>query len=136
MTTTNKTDKKIKVLVADDDIDCIEQVELMLAGDEYDVTAVQSRAQAEDILRTLEPDVAVFDLMMEEQDSGFILSHKLKRLHPGTKVILLTSVTAATGVSFRSEGTLGSQWIKADIMLDKPVRAEQLRGAIHRLLRA
>ena len=72
--------------------------------------------------------------MMEQMDSGFMLCHQLKRLHPETPVIILTAVTATTGISFASADPESREWIKADLLLDKPVRTEFLRHQVRRLL--
>ncbi|MCK7530530.1 MAG: hypothetical protein MZV63_05535 [Marinilabiliales bacterium] len=45
----------------------------------YEVMAVESQAEAEQVISKMKPDLAVFDLMMESDDSGFILCYKLKR---------------------------------------------------------
>ncbi|MFH1569355.1 MAG: response regulator, partial [Gemmatimonadota bacterium] len=75
------------------------------------------------------------DLMMEEMDSGFALAHRLKTLYPDTPVILLTAVAAETGLHFGVTTADEQAWIKADTFMDKPVRPEQLKGEIERLLR-
>jgi CheY-like chemotaxis protein len=79
--------------------------------------------------------LAIVDLMMEEKDSGFVLSYQIKKLYPGTPVILLTAVTGATGLSFASQSEEAQSWTKVDRMLDKPIRSEQLKAEVGRLLR-
>jgi CheY-like chemotaxis protein len=123
-----------KILIVDDDADMIEQLTTLLTQDGYSVTAAESCEDAEQTLMTFQPDLAIVDLMMEEQDSGFILCHEIKQLYPGTPVILLTAVKAATGISFATHSTDAQSWVKADRLLDKPVRPEQLRNEIRRLL--
>jgi CheY-like chemotaxis protein len=77
----------------------------------------------------------VVDLMMENMDSGFVLCHHVKRLFPETPVILLTAVKAATGLDFSPTSQDAASWIKADALLDKPVRPEQLKQEVRRLLK-
>jgi CheY-like chemotaxis protein len=125
---------KKKILAVDDDIDLLEQLTAMLRSAGYDVTAADGRAAAEEALLTLKPDLVVLDLMMEEKDSGFVLSHQIKKLYPGTPVILLTAVTGSTGLSFASQQPDAQSWIKVDKILDKPVRPEQLKSEVRRLL--
>ncbi|MCK7534607.1 MAG: response regulator [Marinilabiliales bacterium] len=55
--------------------------------------AVESQAEAEQVIAKMKPDLAVFDLMMESDDSGFILCYKLKRKYPEVPVILATAVS-------------------------------------------
>jgi CheY-like chemotaxis protein len=125
-----------KILVVDDDPDLLEQVSLLLRGAGYQVVAAPGRAEAEELLLLHRPDLAVLDLMMEEMDSGFVLCHEVKRLYPDTPVILLTAVAAATGMDLREGATGARSWVRADVLLDKPIRPEQLRGEVSRLLEA
>lgn len=123
-----------KILVVDDDPDMIEQVTLILGSEGYTLVTAGGQKEAEEVLMVHRPDVAIVDLMMEEQDSGFILCHEIKKLYPGTPVILLTSVKAATGISFAATSAEQQSWVKADRLLDKPARPEQLKNEVRRLL--
>jgi CheY-like chemotaxis protein len=123
-----------KILVVDDDIDLLEQVATILTGDGYEVRQAQGQAEAEEILTGFIPDLAVLDLMMENMDSGFVLCHDIKKLYPGTPVIILTAVQAATGLDFKARSEEAGSWVKADVLLDKPVRPEQLKAEVRRLL--
>jgi CheY-like chemotaxis protein len=125
---------KKKILVVDDDIDILEQMTAMLAAANYEVIAAEGRAAAEEAILKTKPDLAILDLMMEEKDSGFVLSHQIKKLYPDMPVILLTAVTGATGLSFAAQSPDAQSWIKVDRIMDKPVRPEQLKAEIHRLL--
>jgi DNA-binding response OmpR family regulator len=125
---------KIKILLVDDDEDFLFQHRIQLENAGFDVTTATTRAQAEEAVRTTAPDLAILDLMMEEHDDGFVLSHHLKRALPGLPVILVTAVTAETGLVFDPSNAAERVWIGADAMLAKPIRFEQLRKEIDRLL--
>ena len=124
-----------KILVVDDDIDMLEQVSLILKKEGYQVIQAQGQKEGEEALLTAIPDLAVLDLMMENMDSGFVLCHHVKRLFPETPVILLTAVKAATGLDFSPTSQDAASWVKADVLLDKPVRPEQLKQEVRRLLK-
>ena len=124
-----------KILVVDDDIDMLEQVALILKKEGYQVIQAQGQKEGEEALLTAIPDLAVLDLMMENMDSGFVLCHHVKRLFPETPVILLTAVKAATGLDFSPTSQDAASWVKADVLLDKPVRPEQLKQEVRRLLK-
>jgi len=128
------TDKK-NILVVDDDIDLLEQVAFVLASEGYNIIKAQGQKEGEEALLTTIPDLAVLDLMMENMDSGFVLCHHVKRLYPDTPVILLTAVKAATGIDFHPDSDEAASWVKADVVMDKPVRPEQLRNEVRRLLK-
>jgi CheY-like chemotaxis protein len=128
--------KKTSILVVDDDRDILDQLVTVLTEAGYEVVAAEGETQAEERLIDARPDLAIVDVMMENQDSGFMLSHKIKKLYPGTPVVILTSVSSVTGFKFPMEAGGEKPWIKADSFLNKPVRPELLRNEVKRLLRS
>lgn len=126
---------KQKILVVDDDPDVVEQLSRVLTRQGYEVATAASHKEAEEVLMGFHPDLTIADLMMEHPDSGFVLCYQIKKLYPDTPIILLTSVTAQTGIAFDTQSEAARSWIKADKIMDKPVRAEQLQTEIRRLLR-
>lgn len=125
---------KKKILVVDDDFDLLEQMTVILTAAGYEVASAEGRAAAEEKLLEFKPDLAILDLMMEEKDSGFVLGHQIRRLYPDTPILLLTAVAGATGLSFSALYPEAQSWVKADRIMDKPVRPEQLRNEVRRLL--
>jgi two-component system, OmpR family, response regulator len=122
------------ILVVDDDPDFVFQMETQLKRAGYTVVTAGGQKEAEEKLRTLKPDLAVVDLMMEHTDGGFALSYHIKRKDPSIPVILVTAVTAETGMEFDAATDEEQSWVKADALLSKPVRFEQLEREMHRLL--
>ena len=129
----NKSD--FTILVADDDPDYLFQTVFNLEKEGYKTMAVESQAEAESVIARFKPSLAIFDLMMENDDSGFILCYKLRRKYPEVPIIIATGVTAETGMSFDITGDDERKWIKADLFLDKGIRADQLQREINRLLK-
>lgn len=127
--------KEITILVADDDPDYLMQTVLNLKKHGYTVVPVDSQAEAEAYLEKHRPDLAIFDLMMENDDSGFILCYKLKRSYPDVPVILATAVSRETGLSFSLDSDQEKSWIRADRYLEKGIRPEQLDLEITKLLK-
>ena len=123
------------ILVVDDNPDILDQVSLILGQAGFRVVTAGSCEEGKSLLLSARPDLAILDLMMEHPDSGFVLCHHVKKLYPETPVILLTAVTAQTGMSFDLASGPARSWIKADVILDKPVRSEQLLSEVRRLLR-
>lgn len=128
------TTGKKTVLVVDDDIDYLNQIRLQLEAAGFEVLTAEGQKAAEDILRRRKPDLAVVDLMMEHQDSGFVLCYHLKKKDPALPVILVTAVTSETGLEFDATTEEERSWIKADRVLAKPIRYEQLFAEIERLI--
>ena len=121
-------------LIADDDIDIITQLSMQLKKWGMNVLVAESQKEAEEIIEKTKPDIAIFDLMMDNKDSGFILSYKMKKKYPDVPVIIATAVTADTGMIFGLNTDEEKNWIKADLYLEKGLRPEQLQMEIKRLL--
>lgn len=125
----------LTILVADDDPDYLFQTITNLERAGYKTVAVESQAEAEAVINKFKPSLAIFDLMMESDDSGFILCYKLKRKYPDVPVILATAVAHETGISFSLDSEAEKSWIRADRYLEKGIRADQLDQEIMKLLK-
>lgn len=123
------------ILIADDDTDYLYQIEMMVKSFGFDVKTAEGQAEAEKILETTKPDLAIFDLMMEQEDSGFILAYKARRKYPDMPIIIASAATAETGYSFDLYDENNKNWIKADLYLEKGIRPDQLHREINKLLK-
>lgn len=123
-----------KILVVEDDIDQLDHLSSILKAEGYDVIEAQGQTEGEEAILASVPDLAILDLMMENMDSGFILCHQIKRLYPGTPVILLTAVKSQARIDFSTYSKGAASWLKADTLLDKPIRPEQLKIEVRRLM--
>ena len=126
--------KKI-VLIVDDDMDYLFQMKMKVERFGFEVITADGQREGEKVIESMKPDLAIFDLMMENEDSGFILSYKLKKKYPEVPVILATAVTAETGMGFDLSEESNREWIRADLFLDKGIRADQLEKEIKKLLK-
>jgi len=127
--------RKYKILVVDDDPDYLFQTVAVLEKAGYEVISADNQKEAEEILSSFKPDIAVLDLMMEQPDTGFILCYKLKRKYPDVPVIIATAVSKETGLSFGLNTQQERRWIKADLYLEKGLKTEQLNKEIKKLLK-
>lgn len=125
---------KKKILVVDSDFDLLGQLKVMLETAGYDVTTAEERRTAEKILLGTKPDLAILELILEEMDAGFVLGYEIRKLYPGTPIILLTSVLGRTGMSFIGQTPEAKSWVPADKIIDKPARVEQLLEEVKKLL--
>jgi len=123
-----------RVMIVDDDPDFLEQMRMCLESRGYSVSSASSVQECENQLKETEPDVVVLDLMMDNEDYGFVLSYRIKKQFPKMPVIIVTSMTHETGMDFDETDDPG-HWIKADAILAKPIRFEQLEREITRLMR-
>ncbi|OGR44667.1 MAG: hypothetical protein A2X35_05005 [Elusimicrobia bacterium GWA2_61_42] len=127
--------KKIKILVVEDDPDMMDQMKIYLESENYEVIAACNQKEAEPLIQPGGFQAAVLDLMMENPDSGFVLSHKIKKLDAKIPVVIVTSVTKETGFYF-DKAHDPKAWIKADAIIHKELRFEQLKAELKRLLGA
>ena len=122
--------KKKKILVIDDDFDYLTQQRLMLESDGHEVITAENESRARELINNSKFDLAIVDLMMDNMDSGFILSYEIKKKYPEIPVIIVTAVKSQTGFSFESITENEKNWIKADLILTKPVRSDQILAAM------
>ena len=101
----------------------------------FNVITAENQKEAEIMIENTKPDLAIFDLMMEKDDSGFILCYKMKRKHPNVPIILATAVASETGIAFGVDTDSDKKWIKADLYLEKGIRKDQLHKEINKLLK-
>ena len=125
-----------KILIVDDDPDYLYVMENQVSRMGYEVISAGSEKEGMQILEELKPDLAIIDLMMENADSGFVLSKNIKNRYPDFPVILATGVSSETGLVFGVDEDEDRKWIKADRYLEKGIRPEQLKAEIHRLIKA
>ncbi|NQU41902.1 response regulator [bacterium] len=135
MAETLKRQNAKTILVVDDDEDFRLQVRFQLEADGYQVIEAESPAGAHRILESTTPDLMIVDLMMDEVDAGFTLCHDIKKTLPALPIILATAVASETGIEFDAATDEERCWVKADAVLNKPIRGEQLRRELNRLLR-
>lgn len=129
-----KKEKKT-VLIVDDDSDYLFQMKSAIQDMGYEVISAETQKEAENIIERTRPDLAILDLMMESQDTGFILCHKIKNKYPEVPIIIASAVTAETGMIFDVNTQDDQDWIKADLFLDKGIRLDQLHKEINKLLK-
>ena len=122
------------VLLIDGDPDFRQKAKQFLQDAGYNVTEAEGENQAYEIARNKRFDIAVVNLILENSDGGFSLSHHLKQDHPNMPIVLLSSAVGEFGIEFSLETTAERSWIRADALLNKPIRIEQLLQAVHQLL--
>lgn len=122
--------KKV-VLIADDDFDYLFITKFRLENAGFETLSASSQKQAEEIISAGGFDACVFDLMMENDDSGFVLAYKVKKIYPQVPVIITTNVASETGYSFDNN----TSWVKADLYLEKGVQSENIAEELKKLLK-
>ncbi len=124
----------ITILIVDDDQDYLFQLKTKVEKFGFRTITAEGQKEAEALIEKTKPDLAILDLMMENEDSGFILCYKMKKKYPDVPIIIATGVAAETGISFDINDENNRKWIKADCFLDKGIRSEKLKEEIDKLL--
>jgi CheY-like chemotaxis protein len=122
------------ILIVDDDQDYLLQLQTRIQNFGFKTITAEGQQEAELLLEKTKPDLAILDLMMENEDSGFILCYKMKKKYPDVPIIIATGVAAETGISFDINDENNRKWIKADRFVDKGIRTERLKEEIDNLL--
>lgn len=126
--------KQYKILFVEDDHDfrTINAQHLRDVG--FEVVEAEGEIPAAELLRREKFDLAIVDLVMENADSGFTLCYHIKKSMPDLPTILITGINEEMELSFSLDSEAERSWIKADTLLNKPMRFEQLLFEIQRLL--
>ena len=118
----------IRILVVDDDQDSVELVEKILKKDGYRVVSLTDGRKVDEELRKNEIHLAVVDLKMPEV-SGLDVVEMIRHHDSDCAVILMTGyATLDSAVSALRGGVVD--------YLRKPVREDELLGAVRRALAA
>ena len=125
--------EKKKILLVDDDPDLISAFEAILYNKGYEVITALSKNEGIDKLRKNDPDLAILDVMMDEEHDGFDMAREIKKANPALPVIMLTGISDVTGINFRA-AMADPSWLPADEYLDKPVKPQELIDTIEELL--
>ncbi len=119
-----------KILLVEDDPDCIELLEYNLKREGFSVGTARDGIEGLKKARSLRPDLILLDLLLPELD-GLAVCETLRR-GPGTTHIPVIIVTALTSHFTRLAGL---ETGAADLVT-KPFRMKDLLTRIHQLLRA
>lgn len=84
-------DRRLKVVIADDDAFVREMLRVLLRGDDYDVVGEASNGEAALLLcRRLRPDVALLDINMPTKD-GLAVLDELKASNSTARVVMMSA---------------------------------------------
>ena len=122
--------QKIKILLVDSREDFFEGFIPYLKQKNFEVFTANSLNEALHKFDEVDPDFVITALILEHYDSGFVLSYKLKQKKPNVIIYILTSVTYTTGIKFSVNTEEERKWIKADGLLNEPIKPEDLMEII------
>jgi len=126
----------IKILVADDEPECIDFVRDSLAETPYEVLAAADGAEAVEVARQQQPHLVILDVQMPKLN-GFEVFAALRgdEKLSAVPVIMLTAIAEKTGMGF-SGGDMGDfMGAPPEAYVDKPIEPIVLRQTVRKLLR-
>jgi DNA-binding response OmpR family regulator len=119
-----------RIAIIDDDPDIVEATTILLESKGFSVVTAGNVRDAQTLVEKEKPELIILDVMMEEPDDGFYLANKLRKLGVKTPIIMLTSVSKATGLKFEHSDTL-----PIEEFLEKPVPTAVLLEKINKYLK-
>ena len=129
-------DLPAKVLIIDDDWDFIEISRFPLEAKGYRVFSAESAEEGWKVLEKEKPDLILMDLMMEDLDSGVVLSRKIKS-HPqyaAIPILMLTSIARDTGMEVSPRSAEDLRHLNVDDFGTKPLKSKLLLEKVEKLL--
>jgi DNA-binding response OmpR family regulator len=118
-----------KVLIVDDDPDVVDACRMFLERSGYRVSAAYCRREGLEAIERDPPDLIVLDVMMERADDGFAMARELRAAGFDRPIVMLTSVSTATGVACGPH----PEMVPVDAFLEKPIAPSELVAAVRRL---
>jgi CheY-like chemotaxis protein len=123
------------ILIVDYDSNYRTSLSNMLKNMGFEIFSTGNPDEALEIARYNNIDIAVIDCISEDNDTGFVLAYRLKKLFPFLPVIIISSMSETTGIYFNPESERERKWLNADVYLSKDVSTENLLKEIFKLLK-
>jgi len=119
-----------KILMVDDDGEFLNAGKTVLESRGFTVITASNAVDAEAAIKSKKPDLIILDIMMEEPDDGIRLAHKLKKQGLKIPVVMLSGVSAVTGLDYGK----CDEVMPCEDFLEKPVRPEMLIKKVQDIL--
>jgi len=125
-----------KILIADDEQDCIDFVRETFADSPYEVLAAKDGEEALQVAREQRPQLAILDVQMPKRD-GFDVFSEMRNDKDlaSVPVIMLTGIAERTGFKFSGKDMGEYTGSEPEAYIDKPIEPVILRQTVQRLLK-
>ncbi len=125
---------KKKILLIDDDQDFLMATKLILEKSGYEVSQAENGKSGIEMIQSVAPDLAIVDMMMETWGEGFNVISEVRSMERGkTLPLIILSGVDLQGPYQSFEPS--DEFPKVDLILHKPVKADDLIHHIESLLR-
>ncbi len=125
-----------RILIADDEQECIEFVRETLADTPYEVLVAMDGQEALEVARQQNPHLIILDVQMPKL-GGFEVFTDLRADEKlaSVPVIMLTAVTSRTGMKFSGKDMGEFMGSEPEAYIDKPIEPIILKQTINKLLK-
>ena len=126
-------DAKKKVLLIDDDKDFLMATKLILEKGGYEVFLAEDGKAGVEMAKSVNPNLAIIDMMMETWSEGFNVVSKLRTSDSGKQIpLIMLSAVDLQGPyqSFEPPEDLPT----VDLVLHKPIKADDLIKYVGQLI--
>ena len=119
-----------RILLIDDDLDFHGAVKMILEPLGYQITCAATGPEGIETLRKSPFDLILLDIMLSSPLEGFYLMDEIRRdkALKHIPVIMISAIGQSMGLDYARE--MGTGLLEADLFLEKPVQAAQLRQAV------
>ena len=125
---------KKKILIIDDDRDFLMATRLILESGGYEVFLAENGKHGMEMAKSVAPDLAIIDMMMETWGAGFNVVSKLRSTETGKNMpLIMLSAVDLQGPYQSFQPPDEAQTV--NMVLHKPIKAEDLLNNVGRLLR-
>ena len=129
-----------KILIIDDDPDLVEGIRITLEANGYEVQSARNGTEGLKLIKEINPDLIILDVMMDTITEGFHVSYQLRSRDPQSEykqysdipILMLTGISQKMDMKFSPEAD--EDYLPVDEFIEKPIRFEALLEKTKRLL--
>ena len=125
----NNRDAMPKILVIDDDSQCLTMVRRILEADGHEIYDSQDAKSGHELFNVVKPDVVITDILMPGVD-GIELIRRLRQEQQDVPIIAISGGGHCPPALYLRS----SQYLGATLTLSKPFRREQLLECVKKAL--
>jgi DNA-binding response OmpR family regulator len=127
-----------KILAIEDDPDMLTALRMPLQAQGYEVFTATTGEDGLQMVKEIEPDLIILDVMMETTTAGFQVSLKLRSPEPDSEyaeyrdipILILTAIHTTTSLRFGPD----EAYLPVDDFVDKPIDPDELVEKVDTLI--
>ncbi|HVP10859.1 MAG TPA: response regulator [Phycisphaerae bacterium] len=123
-----------KILFIDDDPDMHDVIEIMLAGNGYEIQHCRTGDAGLQAMLRARPDLVLLDIMLADPNEGLQLACQMRQNErlKTVPIVFLSAIGETLGIEYGKE--VCPVPLAVDMFLEKPVDAATVRAAVRQVL--